>query len=141
MNEYKIKKYYITLTAINVVIAVILAFLPSELEISERLTLAIKVNILFHLIYQMISRIFIWVYEQATKDHPNGLRFAIKFFTAFAIAIMILPLLSAVFVLKSAFFEQEYQHLFNLIFLSGIVLGGYSMKSKFKAKLTPRTTS
>lgn len=141
MNEHKIKKYYITLTAVNLIIAGIFAFLPSELEISERIKTAIQVNIVFHLAYQLISRFFIWIFELVSKDNPNNFTFHIKFFIVFAFLTMILPFLSAVFIFKSAFFEQEYQHLFNLIFLSGMVLGGYSMKSKFKAKLTPGTTN
>ncbi|MCV9386079.1 hypothetical protein [Reichenbachiella ulvae] len=141
MNEHKIKKYYITLTVVNLVIALIFTFLPSELEISERVKTAVQVNIVFHGAYQGISRFFIWVFELISKDNPNNFTFHIKFFIGFAFVMMILPFLSAVFIFKSVIFEQEYQNLFNLIFLSGMVLGGYSMKSKFKDKLTPRTTS
>lgn len=129
------------MTVINLILTVIFAFLPSELEIIERIKTAIKVNFLFHVAYQGISRFFIWVFELNSKDNPNNFTFQIKFFIGFAFVTMIAPFFSAVFIFNSVIVEQEYQNLFNLIFLSGMVLGGYSMKSKFKAKLTPRTTS
>lgn len=135
MNEPKIKKYYITLTVINLIVAVIFTFLPSELEIIERVKTAIKVNFLFHVAYQGISHFFIWVFELNSKHNPNNFTFHIKFFIGFAFVTMIAPFLSATFIFKSVIFEQEYHYLFNLIFLSGVVLGGYAMKAKFKAKL------
>ncbi|MEO9477235.1 MAG: hypothetical protein ABJG41_16940 [Cyclobacteriaceae bacterium] len=135
MNEQKIKKYYLTLTLINLILALAFLLLPSEIAISERIILAVKVNMVFHLAYQLISRFYIWMFVLSNKDNPNNLKFAIKFFIGFAIVLMILPFISATFIIISVLLEQEYQNLFNLIFLSGMVLGGYSMKSKFQAKL------
>lgn len=120
----------------NLLLTAVFLLIPSDLAISERIMIAIKVNIAFHLAYQLISHFFIWVFELVSKDNPNNLKFAFKFFIGFTFFIMILPSFPEALISKFVIFEQAYEHLFNLIFLSGVVLGRYAMKSKFKIKET-----
>ncbi|MEQ9307909.1 MAG: hypothetical protein RLN90_00535 [Balneolaceae bacterium] len=135
MNKQKITKFYIKLSLINLVLAGVFSLIPSELEISDKLEVALAVNIIFHFAYQAISRFFISFFEFASKDKEQEMKFAAKFFMGFAWLLMVLPFLSVFFIFKSVVYEQAYQSLYSLIFLSGVMLGGYSMKLKFQEKL------
>lgn len=140
MQQEKIKKYYLRLSLINLILALVFLLIPGDQDISERIKTAISVYLMFHLTYQIISRFYIWAFENFAEKSSAKTNLHIKFLIGFSLIIMILPFASSVLILYSVIFEKTYQDVFNLIFLSGVFLGGSSMNSKFKDKLAYKKT-
>lgn len=136
MQQEKIKKYYLRLSLINLILALVFLLIPGDQDISERIKTAISVYLMFHLTYQIISRFYIWAFENFAEKSSAKTSLHIKFFIGFSLIIMILPFASSVLILYSVIFGKTYQDVFNLILLSGVFLGGSSMNSKFKDKVT-----
>ena len=130
LTKEKIRKIYRLLTFVNLGVGLIfLIYSIDNLPIEERLSIAIVLNIGFHMFFHLISIVPMkqlnWV-----KENKNVQNLAFKSIKLMTYFIPISCIITSILILIESIGNQKYQSLSALLVFSGVILGAIKLNLK-----------
>ncbi|MEQ9404600.1 MAG: hypothetical protein RIM99_13495 [Cyclobacteriaceae bacterium] len=130
MNQFQIISLYRLFAIMTLVIGTAIIIIPGELHLTDKLWIALSLNLSFHIVYQFISRAPIGLLEQIQNDKPAIKKVAHKLLKGFSILFILAPIPASILLLISIVSEDEYESLVVLLIFFALFLGGYQSKLK-----------
>jgi hypothetical protein len=135
MTELKIIKYYKILSLGTLGLSLAFLMVSSDQAVSEKLWVAIMTNIVFHILYQFVSRMPIGIYQSIETENSRIKRLVLKMMKVFSIVAMVLAVLGTIGFINSIISEERYEQLIMVTIFGALFLGAYNSKLKLNKNI------
>jgi hypothetical protein len=90
-------------------------------------------NIVFHILYQFVSRMPLGIYQFIQKDNSQIKGIALKMMKVFSVVTIVLAIIGLMGFLNSIISEERYERLILITIFGALFLGGYNSKLKLRS--------